>query len=189
MGMFKKKHRGTIFSLLQKSVKSHVDRDAGISNKLLNRFARQLCSKDFCGVYSADTIPVRYLAGRGRFIVIINLAERRGMGHNIPVGHFVTICADTTRIQYLDPFGLPVFQPKVVSFLELCRRPVYENQQQIQTLTSVYCGMYCLLFSLYLDRGRNRRPPQFKLSFHKRKGKLKQNDALCISYLKRLIME
>ena len=189
MGIFKKSHPGTILSKLQKSVKSHAKKSVGISNKLLARFARQLCSKDFCGVFSADTIPIRYLAGRGRFIIVVNLAERRGMGYDIPVGHFVTICADTRRIQYLDPFGLPVFHPKVISFLELCRRPVYENRQQIQTLTSVYCGMYCLLFSLYLDRVRNRQPPNFQLTFYKRRAKLKQNDALCISYLKRLIME
>ena len=181
----RKRRNKKFISQLKADVQSHVDKDAGISNTLLERFGRNLCSEDFLGVFSADTIPQRQLIKRGRFIVIINLGEKKGKGDNIPVGHFVTVCADPSRLQYLDPYGLPCLQPRVRSFVSQCNRPVYENLQQLQTLKSNYCGFYCLLFALYLDRVRNRSTPRFALKFDKHD--LKKNDSLCMKYLKRLM--
>lgn len=171
-----------------KGVKSHTDHSAGISNVLINRFARSLCSRDFQGVYSADTIPEIMLTNRPRFIIIVNLGERKGYDSNIPVGHFVCICADTSRIQYIDPYGLPCIQPKVLNFLKHCHRPIIMNKRQIQDLSSVYCGFFALLFAMYMDRGLSVEKPKFRLKFHKRKRELKKNDVLCISYIRKLIL-
>lgn len=166
----------------------HIDYGAGISNTLLERLGRMGCSSDFKGVYSADYIPQKQLARVPRFLMIVNLGERRGKRGTLPVGHFVSICAEPSKIKYLDPYGLRCYQPKVVKFLKLCNRPVVENKTQVQDLSSVYCGFFCLLFVMYEDlcNGDAAQKPDFKVKFYKRSDKLKQNDILCMRYLKRL---
>ncbi len=162
-------------------IEAHVSRGKGISNTLVNRLCRKMCSKDFRGVFAANKIP-RRLAGVGRFIIIVNLGEVDGGGDGeLPVGHFVCVAAQPEEINFIDPYGLPCMQPKVLSFLTEARRPIKENVQKIQHLDSPYCGLYSVLFAVYFDKEPSER---LKLKFNKTK--LMENDRKCVEYLKQL---
>ena len=158
-----------------------------MSNKLVEKLARGFCSKNFHGVFAADSIPIRKLAGRPRFIIILNLArERPGPLFSFD-GHFVVVYATPNSIRYFDPYGLPCTQPDVRSFLSQCQRPIRQNRQQIQDKKSVYCGMFCLLFAAFNDRKDSSNPPRFKMTFFKKREKLKLNDTKCMQYLRKLV--
>lgn len=178
---YRKKNKYNRFAMndLSRRVRSNVTKEKGMSNQTVARFCRSLCGDDFKGVYSADYIPTR-LAARGRFIIVINLGVRRGRRGPLPMGHFVTVSADPSKVFYIDSYGLPNVEPHVTRFLQRCRRPVEFNLRPIQDLNSVYCGLFATLFAVYLDK-----QPDFKLIFKKQN--LRENDKLCVRYLRRLI--
>ena len=157
----------------------HVDPSIGLSNKVVERYTFLICGDKFKGVYSADRIPLR-LAARPSFTIIVNLElmEERGRESG---GHFVTVVGGEEEIYYIDPYGLPSAVPQVNRFLELCRRPIYQNFRQIQDLDSIYCGMYAILFARFFDREKS----PFKMSFLR--SNLKRNDRRCVEYLRRMI--
>ena len=159
----------------------HASRSKGISNALLERLCKRLCSKDFKGVFAANKIP-RLLAGVSNFSIIVNLGEVDGSDAEIPVGHFVCINGNAERILYIDPYGLPCMQPKVLEFLLLSRRPLMENMRQIQHFDSPYCGLYSVLFVVYFDKEAS---DWMKMKFNKKE--LWGNDKKCVGYLKRLL--
>lgn len=172
---------------LQKTL-IHVNEKKGLSNDAIDYFLRRTCGSDFLGVYSADYLPVR-LAGRGRFIVVVNLGRRKGRTVGpLPVGHFVTIVATPEEVYYLDPYGIPCVDGYVLRFLRSCQRTIQTLSYQIQSFDSVWCGLYAILFALYMDRQASARPPRFKLHFFKQKNKLIKNDDKCGKYIEKLIM-
>ena len=171
---------------LERAVDSHVRSSDGVSNKFLERVAKELCSTDFMGVFAADRIPTRVLSPKPRFLIIVNLGERRGRRDALPVGHFVAIYATADKIRYMDPYGMTCYQPKVKRFLELCNREVHCLRRQVQDMRSTYCGFFSLLFLLYLDKQDSRNIP-FRLEFYRQRDKLLRNDALCVKYIRKLI--
>ena len=164
-------------------VREHVRSGSGVTNTLVNRFCREICSSDFQGVFSADCIPLR-LAARPRFIIVVNLGKRKGVEGELPVGHFVTIAASPSTVTYIDPFGFPCVQRDINTFLHLCGRRVYTNLRQIQHFNSVYCGFFAILFASYLDRRHHAKKKIFQLRF--KDTNLYQNDKLCMKYLQRI---
>jgi hypothetical protein len=161
--------------------REHVIQGRGMTNVSVYNFCKEVCTDSFLGVYSADSIPKRTLAGRASFLIIINL----GNGKTREDGHFVAVAGFNDGILYLDPFG---FEPpfgddggEVRPFLRLCRREVYYNSKQIQDFRSSYCALYAILFVWYLDSER-----PFRLTFRIR-GNLLLNDRTCIDYLRRLM--
>jgi hypothetical protein len=164
-------------------IKAHVSPTKGITNDVLEKFCKKLCSSDFKGVYSADYLPAK-LAGRARFILIVNLGLRRGIRKNLPVGHFVTIVAKPASVYYIDSFGLPSTVPHVNRFLTLCKRKIHFNLRQLQDFNSMNCGFYAMLFSYFMDR-QNWGKKTFALKFNEKK--LKENDKLCMRYLNKLV--
>lgn len=157
----------------------NISSDSGVSNVFVNRFTRLICGSNFKGVYSADYIPDR-LTIFPRFIIIVNLGERRGVRGVLPVGHFVTIVASPDKILYIDPFGLPPLQRHVNRFLKNCRRKVFSNDKRIQHPESIMCGLFAAMFASYNDQNK-----PFIMRFSETR--LKNNDKLCLSYLRKLI--
>lgn len=164
---------------LKKKMKKHVSKEKGLTNAIIHRFCTLSCSSDFKGVYAADKIP-RKLAGVGNFIIVVNLGEVTDIRGSLPVGHFVTIVTRPGHILYIDPYGTPCNQPRVLRFLELCGRRVVQNVKQIQDFTSNWCGMYAILFANYFDRKK----PPMKMRFGSKN--LKRNDYMCSVYLQKL---
>lgn len=179
----------TVGQKLVRKVAANVGRTRGITNELVHRFCESTCSGNYVGVFAADKIPPR-VAGRGNFIVIVNLQttrqhrQQQAQNPNKSItakgGHFVTIWATPRKILYVDPFGLPSVVSEVNRFLKLCQRPIFCNLTQIQTLDSVYCGIYAIMFCNFFDQKQ-----PFALKFNTRR--LESNDLKCKNYLSRLI--
>lgn len=165
--------------VVAKRVREHAVPRLGVTNRVLRNFCTRLCSDLFKGVFSADCIPPS-LAARAHFIIIVNLSQKRGPS----VGHFITIAASPSSVQYIDPYGLPCWQPDILSFLHSCKRKIRLNLRQVQSFKSSYCGLYALLFACYLDRKRWK-GNKFKLVFERKK--LRENDKLCVAYLKKIV--
>ncbi len=161
-------------------VRFNVHNRKGLSNDVIRKFCKQTCSKDFKGVFAADRIP-RRLCVQPNFIIVVNLG-RRGEARSesdLPVGHFVTILGAPEAVYFLDPYGFPCTQPNVIKFMGNCRRAVMQNKRSIQDITSVYCGMYAILFANYLDKGWS-----FRVRFCKKH--LLRNDKRCVAYLEKM---
>jgi hypothetical protein len=160
-------------------VREHVVPGLGVSNDTLDRFCREVCTDSFRGVFATDTIPTVELAGRARFLIIVNLGRaRRGED-----GHFVAVCGYPGSIMYLDPFGRdpPEDARELRRFLYMCRRPVYCNSEQIQDRASAHCGLFAVLFVWHVDAGC-----PFKLRFNKSPRSLLANDDKCVEYLRKM---
>ena len=167
-------------------LRRHVSAGKGVSNTLLWRLGKLACGRDFHGVYPANKIP-RSLARRGRFVVIVNLGERQPGVAKLPVGHFVCVAGEVGKVNYVDPYGLPCIQPKVVQFLSDCQRKVWENKKQIQHFDSAYCALYSLLFAVYFDKKFSNALPAKRFCLRFYRDRLKSNDRKCVEYLQRLI--
>ena len=167
---------------LDRRLKLNVKKGKGVSNKFLDKFCRLGTSQHFRGVFSADDIPHR-LCRQAHFIIIVNLASRRGP-IAAKVGHFITIIVSPEGCLYIDPYGLRCEERQTLKFLHSCHRPIFENVTKVQHPNSVYCALFALLFTFYFDRFQP--SPPFKLRFYKKN--LKKNDKLCVQYLKEIVL-
>ncbi len=173
-GQYRKEREKTSFELLIDRVNANVKEGLGMSNQLVDKLCRREASNIFKGVYSADKIPGA-LAFCPRFIIVVNLGTSAQQ-----MGHFVTVCGHPDKIKYIDSFALTCTQPNVRSFLQACRRPLVTLTRRIQGWSSMYCGLYAMLFTLYDDKN-----PDFDLIFSF--SKFDDNDAKCVRYIRKLI--
>ncbi len=170
-----KRERGkTSFELLIDRIHSNVNQGMGMSNDLVEKLCYREASNTFRGVYSADKIPTT-LASCPRFIIVVNLGRS-----NQYMGHFVTVCGESDKIKYFDSYALPCVQPDVVRFLQSCRRPLITLTRRIQGWSSMYCGLYSMMFTLYEDK-----KPDFELLFSSTD--YDDNDGKCVRYIRKLI--
>ncbi len=148
-----------------------------MTNRSVEKLCSLTCNEQFKGVFSADRIPSR-LAPLSSFTVVANLAKS-----NSPAGHFVTISAQRNLVRYIDPYGFAPFQEDVKRFLRLCRRTVRSNRDQIQSVRSLHCGLYAILFA-NIGCGTIDFPAKFYVGGKGEAG-LAANDKLCRDYLRR----
>lgn len=153
-------------------IREHVDKNWGISNKLLDYMAKQLCPNFFKGVFNLRELDTISLSSKKPCSVICNLKQ-----------HFVLIHWTESFVYYIDSFGLECFQPDMCAFLLKLQRPVYVNHTQLQLKSSKHCGLYCLLFSIYLDNPVHMK--KVSLVFSQTPGV--GNDKRCIAYLQQLL--
>ena len=73
--------------------------------------------------------------------MVINLDDEDGSGT-----HWVCVVnsKDSKYVLYYDSFGVPFIDPKIYTFLKTSKKKILYNQNQIQDITSVLCGYYCL---------------------------------------------
>ncbi len=160
-------------------LETHTSPARGMSNTVLDRFARLMLSCCYRGLFPVDRIPAAALARCRDFCIIVNLG-RAGSSD----GHFVALVADGDRLRYLDSYALKVTAPKLATFLATCKRRVIPSRRPVLSRQSQTCGLYALFFVAYFDPGRCP-PPDFSLRFLRRK--LKSNDRLCVHYLRSLL--
>jgi hypothetical protein len=182
------------------------EEELGISNLYIDALLRPR-SAAFLGVFSSDTLPpMAAVPKRKRFSLVCNLSKA-----GEPGTHFVTVLCnaveDGGRLLYIDSFGLPCTHPDIARFLQrVCRHRSQQRQQQrqqrrrrargwlhntttLQHPLSKYCGFYALLFGLYAEQVKNCHPDRVELSFvDSSEGDLFANDALCIHYIKQLLL-
>ena len=130
----------------------------------------------FQGVFSSDILPKEIQNG----CLITNLSENGEFGT-----HFVTIVIKDHSILYIDPLGMKCEVEDIQSFLKKSKRSVLYNTEQIQSMFSNECGMFCMLFCLYFDQCyiMKKRAP-FPLIFSKNR---EENDKICLKYVNKLV--
>ncbi len=166
---------------LAAGLERHTDPARGVSNTVLDRVARLVLTSSYKGLFSVDRIPVRALSHLPNFCIIVNLAPA-GKAN----GHFVTIVAEPDKIRYLDSFALKKTPPELASFIHSCKRQtLILTRRPVQSRSVQTCALYALLFAAYFDPLLE--PPDFSLMFHRRR--LRDNDALCVRYLRQLVDE
>ena len=151
----------------------------GLSNIFIEKNLYKV-TKKFKGVFSSDNIPNK-LQNLNDFSIICNLSKENEIGT-----HFITILVKDKEIFILDSLGdtsifgdvTPInkFLKKVMN-----RRTLYRNSQQLQSLTSQYCGFYCIYFVLLFEKNSL---PKFQIFS---KTNLRKNDSIVIKEIKKLL--
>jgi hypothetical protein len=148
----------------------------GLSNLALEKLLTKC--KTFSGVFSCNNIPIE-LTQKTRFSLICNLSKNSEVGT-----HFVAIIAYDDYIIYVDSLGWSCFNADIINFLKLCSRQVFYNTQKLQAITSQFCGFYAALYVLHFEMSVEYQKMN-SISFS---SDLKKNDALCVKYVKRLLI-
>ena len=135
----------------------------------------------FADVYAADTVDVALLKKMRRFIFISNLAESDEIGT-----HFVCVVGKPNELIYIDSFGLPAStSSSLFSSLrkfDLKIREFYKSP--VQHLSSHFCGMFVIYFTLLHDYLRMPITSGLK-SFSK--SRLRNNEKVLMKNLKNLL--
>ena len=148
------------------SLANHVNAFYGISNDAVDELCRLLSPTHYGGTFAAEDLPKK-IKTPSNFIINIG-------------GHFVTLVVQPKYCLYIDPFGLPCLNQYLQKCIRLLDRALYYNQRQLQSPKSLYCGLYCILFTLYFDKARKN-----KLTFHRKK--LLANDRRCLYYIHEMV--
>ena len=141
----------------------------GLTNHYIEDVLKSYC-KIFKGVFSCDTIPL--FGKNSRFSVIVNLSPE-----SQPGSHFIAIFVNKTRAYYFDSLGLPCINRDISNYLN--QYSVISNINQFQCLDSFFCGYYCMLFVILMERGMCF--TKFRKLFSK---DCKNNDTIVVELLK-----
>ena len=110
-----------------------------LSNHSIDKYL-QLIGLDnkFYKSSSKDLLPKRLENDR---VMVINLDDMDGTGT-----HWVCIInsKDNKYVLYYDSFGIEYIDPKIFKFLKSSKKEILYNENQIQDISSVLCGYYCL---------------------------------------------
>ena len=146
----------------------------GVSNFFINNLLYKF-SSIYKGCFSNDNFPKNLKAP---YSIIINLSK-----HDKPGTHYVCIIENETTIFYFDSFGINCFVPSICKFLFSKRKAVIENKITIQHYNSLFCGLFCILFVLFMENN-NYNFKKFQNLFSKN---LIKNDYTCINFIKKYI--
>ena len=160
-------------------LRSHVSRH-GMTNELLDSICKALCS-NYCGLFTVYNLPKKPFYKKN-YSIIVYLAD------NATNGHYVSIHYSPNAIIYIDPCGLPCFDPTLRQFLRKHKKKnqqLFNNYKAIQHKKSTFCGMYAILFTLYYDK------PSLKgaIKFNFTKRASFKNDELCMKYINDILIK
>lgn len=126
----------------------------------LEKYAQRLfIQNEFLGVYSIDTLPKTSGPFKDTSLIINTDTS------NLPGTHWVAILTRDNEAYYFDPFGYPP-PLKIASWLNKYFSNWSHNQRQIQSITSNYCGYFCLYFLYAAQRHYFRNIDMFKIIDH-----------------------
>ena len=107
--------------------------------------------KYFVGVFSRTHIT---LGRKLPAIYIINLDK-----YGSPGFHWIAVYIDEKTINIFDSFGGNfINDPKFASFISYCKnknQKVVSSPHVIQSALSSACGLYCILFAMFMARRRS----------------------------------
>lgn len=119
--------------------------NTGLTNYELEQIGKQ-CLINFKGVYPSDSFP-RIKDDEQYFSVIFNLSPHNEIG-----SHFIAIVHRASKTYYFDSFGKECKNKKILNFMTKFSDTIFFNNQKLQHETSVFCGLYCLAFILYMQK-------------------------------------
>ena len=145
----------------------------GVSNFFINNLLYKF-SNIYKGCFSNDNFPKNL---KPPYSIIINLSK-----HDKPGTHYVCIIESEKHIFYFDSFGLNCFVPSICKFLLSKRKAVIESKKTIQHHNSLFCGFFCILFVLFMEKN------DFKLTKFQNlfSWNLIKNDYICINEIKKV---
>ena len=117
---------------------------SGLTNKYVENIGKEHC-RDFIGTFPCNILPE--IEGKESFSVIFN--ESR---HDEEGTHFVAVFANKEKIFYFDSLGLKCENKYINSFIETSGREIKENNVQIQSYNSIFCGYFCLSFIIFMTK-------------------------------------
>lgn len=157
----------------------------GLSNHyLFDLLAKRLNLKSFAGVYAADTVPKSALLSKKArsTLCIVNTAKLSEKGK-----HFLTLLIKANVIYIIDSLALDLSRqsPALHRRLEKTQKQIMKLiKKPIQDKQSIFCGVYCCYFCLYLSRTEFPKRQGLKKLKYKNIGK---NDNRVIHNVKRII--
>jgi hypothetical protein len=148
---------------------------AGLTNKYIEDFGKKHC-KNFIGTFPCNIHPD--VKGKQIFSVVFNESK-----HNEEGSHFVCVYANKGIIFYFDSLGLKCENEYILNFLRTSGRVIKENNIQIQSYDSIFCGYFCLSFLLFMTH-KNDYKNFFNLF---NKNNLKLNDKIVVELMLQIL--
>ena len=145
----------------------------GLTSIYLDKLSNY-CLKHFVNVIPCDYLPKYSLEPNMQFI--INLSDS-----NTPGSHFVAISCHDNYITYFDSFGLECTNSWILSHLK--NHSIIQSNTQIQSLSSMFCGFFCLSFLIEDEKGKS-----IEEYLNLYQDDLTKNDDLCVSIIKKHIL-
>lgn len=151
----------------------------GISNIFIHKVLSLAQVAYYNGVYSSDCLN-KYLKQEDRFVIVCNMspaAIKKG-------SHFITMVKHKETVYIFDSLSIPLsnYPVSINQFLSnFSVKLVYDDP--IQSVTSSFCGFYCILFAILSDP-EYQDVSNLKMFRHK---KLEENDDICIENILKLL--
>ena len=143
----------------------------GLSNDYLNELSR-FCLPNFKKVIPCDYIHRYKLKPGNQFI--INLSHSSTLG-----SHFVAISIREKHCIYFDSFGLECTNSYITKKMKKCKKKIIHSKQQIQGISSLFCGFYCLAFLISDIKGITLN----KFTDYFDPENVEQNEKICMDYI------
>lgn len=144
----------------------------GLSNNYVENLSK-LCIKNFKSVLPCDLFSKTALNIGEKFIVNLSPSQEKN-------GHFVAICVTENSFTYFDPYGIPCYNPYILSAFH--QRPNFKidcSKKAIQASFSYFCGFFCICFLICDDMKLTQ--DQFNSLFYEASCK---NENICIDIIK-----
>ena len=119
----------------------------GLTNEFVETVGKKI-SGSFLGVYPCDIQPD--IENLKYFSLIFNESK-----HDEDGSHFVAIFSTPNKIYYFDSLGLKLENSYISLFLHTTGRELVIKEKQIQSFDSIFCGIFCLCFIAYMEKGFN----------------------------------
>jgi len=163
-----------ILSEISESIRGDVSPGYGITNTSVDEIAREVCRN-----YYLTTCPSRKLLQMElgelpkTFSLILNIGS-----------HFILLHKRDKCFYYIDPVGDRCSDSNIIDFVSSDAKGnktcFLYNKRQVQSRSSVHCGLYCVLYAQLFDFVQ---VPFDRIKFQFKKGGGKQNDLNCIDYI------
>ena len=117
----------------------------------LEKFLRRdkKCSSMFLGVFASDRLPTRI--HRNKPSIIVCNTDRYGQ----PGIHWVVLYIESSTYgEFFDSFGRAPDIPFRTFLHRHCSSWIYTGHQ-LQSISSRYCGHYCIFYAMHRCRGYN----------------------------------
>ena len=109
----------------------------------------------FLDVSPSDLLPLSRSILKPCTLIVNANPHTEGCSHWLAI----RLTHHSSSVYYFDSYGILPLVTAIQTFLhQTCTTWEY-NKRQLLCLTSDFCGQYCCLFALYMDRGYT--PPQF----------------------------
>lgn len=145
----------------------------GLTNYELEKYSKKIIGNTFLGVFPSDDFP-KLFSTKKNTSVIFNLSKSNESGT-----HFIAIFKKGKKIYYFDSFGEICKNKNILKFLKLHTNTIYCNVKKIQSLTSNFCGLYCLSFLIVCQK--NNKP--FSYFLKQFKPIYKKNDKIALNII------